>query len=85
MPARLTPGSKYHGWSRKYRKGKFENINKPGPKRRRVCFYVQDELAAWLAVWAGSVRASQSRVVEDMLKRLRKQEDPDDDGGFDAY
>jgi hypothetical protein len=83
MPAHLTPGSPYHGWSRKYRKNPpYENMNKPGPKRRRVCFYVMEDLAAWLAIWAGSVRASQSRVIEEQLKRLRREEDPDNSGAF---
>jgi hypothetical protein len=84
MPAHLTPGSKYHGWHRKYRQNRM-SINQSGPKRRRVCFYLKDELAAWLAIWAGSVRASQSHVVEGMLERMRKEEDPDGIGGFELY
>jgi hypothetical protein len=72
MAARQTPGSPYHG---KYKRRM--SLNQPGPKRRRVCYYLDDNLAAWLAIWSGSVGVSRSHAVETWLKRMRQLEDPD--------
>ena len=85
MPAHRTPGSKYSGWYAKYRQSKRMTINRGWTKRRRVCFYLDANLADWLCLWAEDVCASQSCVVEDMLKRMKKEEDPDDQWGIELY
>jgi hypothetical protein len=85
MPAHRTPGSKYSGWYARYRKSKRLTMNQPYTKRRRVCFYLDANLADWLSLWAGDVRASKSCVMENMLRRMKKEEDPDDQWGIDLY
>jgi hypothetical protein len=85
MPAHCTPGSKYSGWYAKYRQHNRTTINRGWTNRRRVCFYLDANLADWLSLWAGDVRASKSCVMENMLKRMKKEEDPDDQWGIDLY
>ena len=83
MPQYRTPGSPYAGVHKKSRQKM--TMHEAGVPRRRVCFYLRDDIAAWLALFSGSVHASQSYVVEAMLERMKKEEDPDGIGGFERY
>jgi hypothetical protein len=85
MPAHRTPGSKYSGWYAKYRQHKRTTINRGWTNRRRVCFYLDSKLADWLSLWAKDVSASQSCIIENYVKRMKQEEDPDDQWGIELY
>jgi hypothetical protein len=70
MAARRTPGSPYSG---RYHP---RTLSKPGPRRRRVCHFVREDLDERLAVWCDKEDVSKSRVLEHLIEKHLAIEDP---------
>jgi len=75
LSRRPQPEAKYDGWYRRYRR--IAVSNSVFTRRKRVCHYLEQDLASWLALWADRMQVSQSRVINDLVKEYRQREDPE--------
>jgi hypothetical protein len=75
MSRRPQPEAKYHGWYQRYRR--VTVANPVFSRRKRVCHYLEESTAAWLALWADRMQVSSSRIINDLVKEYRQREDPE--------